>query len=223
MLSFFRRLSKSKVGTCVMALILIAHPRRLRDRRHLQFRRRANRLRDGQLDPGQGRRPGSHRARDERRDAAPAAGSPAAEARSRLCDHRRRFRSACSTQLIDQRALIAFADKYGFPFVEAAGRCRDRPDSRRQGTQRQVQRAGLPAIPVAAAADRSGGPPDHHRQPAAAPAADAGRDQCRGCRSAWRRPMPRCCSKRARAKPRSSRSTRSGGPQSDRCRPPAIL
>ena len=97
-----------------MAIVPDRHPGRLRGRRYLQLRLRQHRLRHGQLDARQGRRPASHRTRDERGDAAAAAGGPAAEARSRLCDHRSATSIRCSSALIDQRALLAFADKYGF-------------------------------------------------------------------------------------------------------------
>ena len=125
--------------------------------------------------------------------------------------------------LVDQRALIAFANKFGFPSVEAAGRRRNRADPGHQGPQRPVQRTGLSAIPGAAAAERFGGPADHRRRLAPAPAADPRRDQCAGV---GRDGQPLCLdvARIARGRGRGgARGRVQGRPQSDRRRPPALL
>ena len=62
----------------------------------------------------QGRRPGGHRPRNERRDAAPAAAGPRSRTRTPIMRRIVGDFDPILAQLIDQRALIAFADKYGF-------------------------------------------------------------------------------------------------------------
>ena len=52
MLSFFRRVSKSKIGTGIMAAVLIAILAGFAISRHVQLRTGKHRLRHGQLDPG---------------------------------------------------------------------------------------------------------------------------------------------------------------------------
>ena len=158
---------------------------------------------------GQGRRPGGHRARDERRDAAAAAAgrgssSPTPTMRRIIGDF-----DPILDALIDQRALIAFADKYGFPLSKRLIDAEIAQIPGDQGPQRPVQRAGLPGVPRAAAADRRAGPRDPRRRAAPAAAADSGRDQ----RPRSGRHGDALCVDAARssakAKPRSSRSSRS--------------
>ena len=59
--------------------------------------------------------------------------------------------------LIDQRTLIAFADKYRFPAVEAADRRGDRPDSREPRASTASSASRPIALPCAAAFDRCAG------------------------------------------------------------------
>ena len=72
MLSFFRRVSKSKIGTWRHGPHRNCASSPVSRRRHLQFRHRQARLRNEQLDARHGGRAGSHRPRDERCHAAAA-------------------------------------------------------------------------------------------------------------------------------------------------------
>ena len=125
--------------------------------------------------------------------------------------------------LIDQRTLIAFADKYGFPLSKRLIDAEIAQIPGDQGPQRPVQRAGLPAVPRAAAADRSPGPADPRRRAAAAAAADAGRDQCaRLGRDGDALCLDAARIARGRGGDRPDRRVQ-GRAQADRRRPSAIL
>ena len=181
MLSFFRRVSKSKIGTCDHRRCLHRHPRRLRRRPISPTSGPATSgFGHEQLDARQGRAT----RKSARREMSEAMQRRLQQVRQQKPDadyatHRRRLRCDRSSELIDERALLAFADKYRVPSVEAADRCRDCADSAGQGSERPVQRAGVSDVPRPAAADRCAG------AARSSPAgllqrlhADAGRDQC---------------------------------------------
>ena len=105
--------------------------------------------------------------------------------------------------------MMAFADKYGFPLSK---RLIDAEIARSRGPRASTDKFSEHAYQQFLAQQRLTDAEvraDARRRAAPAHAADPGRDQRRGCRLAWRRPMPRCCSKRARARRRRSRSTSS--------------
>ena len=68
------------------------------------------------------------------------------------------------TQLIDQRTLIAFADKYGFPLSKRLIDAEIAQIPRTKGLNGQFSEQAYQAFPRAAAADRSAGAADHHRR-----------------------------------------------------------
>ena len=124
--------------------------------------------------------------------------------------------------LIDAETLQAFADKYGFTLSKRLVDARDREHSRRQGLNGKFSEQAYPAF-LAQQRMTDQEVRDDHRQRIAPALLLTPSRPTRASRSAWRRLMRRCCSKRARAKSRSSRSSLPRRAQADRRRPPAIL
>ena len=139
MLSSFRNLSKSKVGTVILALFVLAIVASFALADITGF---GGRLRREQRHAGQGRRRAGHRARLQR----PAMERRLADARQQnpeadYASHRRRLRPDCSTQLIQRRARSRPSRATSDLLVsKRAGRCRDRQPAADARARRQVQR-----------------------------------------------------------------------------------
>ena len=114
MLSFFRRVSKSKFGTGIMAGILIAILAGFAVADIRNFGSGDVGFGDEQHDAREGW--GPRITEREMSDACSGVCSKSgSRIRSRLFEHQRRLRSDAGT-VIDERAADAFADKYGFSF-----------------------------------------------------------------------------------------------------------
>ena len=128
------------------------------------------------------------------------------KSRGRLCDHRGRFRNA--PRLADRRkGADRLRRQIWLQPVEAAGRCAKSPRSRRPRGSTASSATQPISNSCRAAADRRRGPRNPVGRAAPAFGPDPDRRPTRAFRLAWRPPMRRCCSKRAKAKRLRSRSS----------------
>ena len=152
MLSSFRNLSKSWVGTIILALfgIAIVASFALADISNIS----SGGLGASERDAGRGRQPGIDRSRGQQDARARAGAGAPAEPRRRLRQSRGRIRS--NDRGADSETCAAGVrrrQRHGH--LAPAGRCRDCAHTQYTRARRQVQRPGLCGLPPAAADDRS--------------------------------------------------------------------